>query len=400
MAELATAVDALRVSKEGLVVVLDLDATVWLPEVYTLRAPRDADDTWTPMLGKDVRVLPGAAAVLKLLAARPDTRVAVASRSGKPAWSNALLAEVPNLGDKAIEAEVYPGDKRTHLRRIAKSLGCAFSSMLLFDDARDGKHGNCVNAAELGCLAVHCPQGLDEERWRAGLAAFEGGVRGKVVDAPGASAWTAVGAKCGKQGVRGGPPAATVTLPAVSLAMPFAALLLNGFKTLETRTNELFAPLEGKRVVIRIGMKDWDNSEWTRWHPAGAADLPRGFRRGDVAGVVTVGATRKLVSFEDAAPRACFEAPAGAFGTVVEHARWFPRPWRVKGFPGVVDLDVPADLVAGPAAAPTGPPAIGAAVAPAAAAPAAAPAAKQGNRRQRRARGEKPARAGRPQLHY
>ena len=74
--------------------------------------------------------------------------------------------------------------------------------MVLFDDARDGKHGNCVGAAALGVLAVHCPQGLNEERWRAGLAAFEKGVRGKVIDAP------------------GGPSSKpTVTLPAVSLAM-------------------------------------------------------------------------------------------------------------------------------------------------------------------------------------
>ena len=199
MAALTAAVERLSTS-DGLVVVLDLDATVWLPEVYTLRAPRGAADDWTPTLGTDVRVLPGAAAVLKLLAARPDTRVAVASRSARPEWSKALLAKVPDLAAAAVH--IYPGDKRTHLRRIAKGLGCAFSRMVLFDDARDGKHGNCVGAAALGVLAVHCPQGLNEERWRAGLAAFERGVRGKVIDAP------------------GGPSSKpTVTLPAVSLAM-------------------------------------------------------------------------------------------------------------------------------------------------------------------------------------
>ena len=156
MAALTAAVERLWTS-DGLVVVLDLDATVWLPEVYTLRAPRGAADDWTPALGTDVRVLPGAAAVLKLLAARPDTRVAVASRSAKPEWSKALLAKVPDLAAAAVH--IYPGDKRTHLRRIAKGLGCAFSRMVLFDDARDGKHGNCVGAAALGALAVHCPQG-------------------------------------------------------------------------------------------------------------------------------------------------------------------------------------------------------------------------------------------------
>ena len=47
MAALTAAVERLSTS-DGLVVVLDLDATVWLPEVYTLRAPRGAADDWTP----------------------------------------------------------------------------------------------------------------------------------------------------------------------------------------------------------------------------------------------------------------------------------------------------------------------------------------------------------------
>ena len=54
MAALTAAVERLSTS-DGLVVVLDLDATVWLPEVYTLRAPRGAADDWTPTLGTDVQ---------------------------------------------------------------------------------------------------------------------------------------------------------------------------------------------------------------------------------------------------------------------------------------------------------------------------------------------------------
>ena len=116
---------------------------------------------------------------------------------------------------------------------------------------------------------------------------------------------------------------------------------MNGFKTLETRNNELFAPYEGRRVVVRVGMKDWDNASWKLWHPAGAADLRPGFWRCDAAGVVDVGETRRLASFDDAAPRACAcVEDCGTFGTVVSNAKWFPKPWRVRGFPGVVDLAV------------------------------------------------------------
>jgi len=79
---------------------------------------------------------------------------------------------------------------------------------------------------------------------------------------------------------------------------------------------------------------------------------------------------RRGGSFEDAAPRACAcVEDCGAFGTVISNAKWFPKPWRVRGFPGVVDLAVPADLVGGAAAAATaraaGPPAIDAVAAPA-----------------------------------
>ena len=60
---------------------------------------------------------------------------------------------------------------------------------------------------------------------------------------------------------------------------------------------------------------------------------------------------RRGGSFEDAAPRACAcVEDCGAFGTVISNAKWFPKPWRVRGFPGVVDLAVPADLVGGAAA--------------------------------------------------
>ena len=58
------------------VIVLDLDATLWLPEVYTLRAP---DQAWRPTLGRDVKLIEGTAEALKRIAAM-GVRVAVAPR--------------------------------------------------------------------------------------------------------------------------------------------------------------------------------------------------------------------------------------------------------------------------------------------------------------------------------
>ena len=321
----------------GLVAVVDLDATVWLPEVYTLRGRPEG---WLPTLGEDVRVLPGAQRALDALIER-GARVAVASRSSQPAYSVALCHQVTVADGRSLAQvcgdgglQIYAGDKQAHVRRIVEAFGCAFGDVLFFDDARDGRYGNCVRVSELGCLAVHTPGGLDEERLAAGLAARASGARGVVVEAPAAARPPP-------------PPGGVATLPCVSLAMPFAALLLNGAKTIETRNSRLFAPYAGRVVAIRVGKKDWDSDDWKAVHPDAAGELKRGFRRGDVAGTCLVGETRPLATFDDVHRDACgvFD-PQGKFGTVVAEAAWFPKPLRgVRGAPAIYDIDVPRSLV-------------------------------------------------------
>ena len=80
-------------------------------------------------------------------AARPRVRRPAARTADAP-----LLAPPAQLADRltVADAQIYKGDKQTHLRKIAKNLGCRFADMIFFDDARDGKFGNCVRVAELG----------------------------------------------------------------------------------------------------------------------------------------------------------------------------------------------------------------------------------------------------------
>ena len=215
------------------VVVFDLDATIWHPEVYTLRPPAGSDESWRPRLGVDVEVFEGAQSVLEEIATtrmREGMRVAIASRSSRPEYSRCLLEQVVTSDGRSLASlcgaggvQVYKGDKQTHLRKIAKSYGCAFEDMAFFDDARDGKFGNCARVAELGCLSTHTPRGLDGERWSACLAAYASGTRGAIVDAP-------------------APPTRgdEATMPCVSLAMPFAALLLNGAEQGRKRVIQLY----------------------------------------------------------------------------------------------------------------------------------------------------------------
>ena len=57
---------------------------------------------------------------------------------------------------------------------------------------------------------------------------------------------------------------------------PFAALLLNGFKTLETRNNELFAPYEGRRVVVMTKQLRGASRRWRdTWRHRRDVDVAR-----------------------------------------------------------------------------------------------------------------------------
>ena len=272
--------------------VFDLDHTLWTPELYTLRRLPGYQTAAPPgpVADADVSLFPGAAAVLEAVATEPrwqNTKCACASRTNKGPWARSLLAQF-EAGGKSLDElmayqEIYTGGKAKHFEALRDKSGVAYEDMLFFDDARDGKYGNCARVAELGCVAVHTPRGLDPERFAAGLAAHAAGARGAAADAAAPPR----------------PPAgAAATVPCVSLAMPFAALLLNGAKTIETRNSRLFAPYAGKMLAIRVGKKDWDSEDWKEVHAAPKGELKRGFKRGDVAGYCRIGATRPLETFE------------------------------------------------------------------------------------------------------
>ena len=183
-------------------VVLDLDNTVWTPELFTLRKlPRYADaGPPGPIAGQDVWLVDGAAAALNELATCDlwrQTKVAVASRTNKAPWAHQLLSEFQIAGrpivDMLSHAEIYPGSKTKHFAALHEATGIPFASMIFFDDSADGKYGNCEPISKLGVLAVHCPNGLTTEVWRAGISAYArlvaaGEATGRVLRPAGCSA--------------------------------------------------------------------------------------------------------------------------------------------------------------------------------------------------------------------
>uniref|UniRef100_A0A3B5M153 Uncharacterized protein n=1 Tax=Xiphophorus couchianus TaxID=32473 RepID=A0A3B5M153_9TELE len=54
----------------------------------------------------------------------------------------------------------------------------------------------------------------------------------------------------------------TVQLWCLSFRQPYAGLVLDGVKTVESRWRPLLAPLENRTLAVHIARRDWDGEEW------------------------------------------------------------------------------------------------------------------------------------------
>lgn len=191
-------------------VVFDLDATLWTPELYQLRklpGYKDASGPG-PVANKDVKLFDGAKGALREVASAErwkGCKVAVASRTNKGPWAKSLLKqfEVDDGSGRSLDAlidfkEIFTGDKTRHFESLREKTGIAYEDMLFFDDAKGGRYGNCEPVARMGVMSVHTPEGLTSEVWKNAVEAFAaakaagGGDRmGKVVDAPASAVDTA-----------------------------------------------------------------------------------------------------------------------------------------------------------------------------------------------------------------
>lgn len=166
-------------------VVFDLDACVWLPEMYLLRAP---PGEWDEAAGgvrageEVVRLFPGALHALRALASEPRfarTRLALASSTSRPSYARAVL-EAYRLGpggetfaSRVSFAELYPiPHKRAHFGKLARASGVSYAEMLFFDDCSWSDNVGEVAEACPGVVGVRTPDGLTVERWEEGLAAY------------------------------------------------------------------------------------------------------------------------------------------------------------------------------------------------------------------------------------
>ncbi|KDD76075.1 acid phosphatase [Helicosporidium sp. ATCC 50920] len=164
-------------------VAFDLDATLWIPEMYELAGPPFRPAPGKSRQGKCVEVVDRSGEhiclmgdsfeILKELAQSAqwqDTEIAYVSRTEYPAWADACLKSFaiecgPRMHDIAAHHEIYPGSKLTHFRRLHERTGINYKDMLFFDN----ESWNIKEVAQLGVTCVHTPRGMTWASWQEGL---------------------------------------------------------------------------------------------------------------------------------------------------------------------------------------------------------------------------------------
>mmetsp|Transcript_28838 Transcript_28838/g.47767 ORF Transcript_28838/g.47767 Transcript_28838/m.47767 type:complete len:187 (-) Transcript_28838:181-741(-) len=166
-------------------VVFDLDACCWSPEMYELwgggapfkQLSCQQNNQLEDNRGTVVRMLGDVASSLADLHGRihrgEPILAAVASRSDEPAWARECLrkfmvAEGVCMMDVITEdrCEIYKGSKRTHFNALQKKTLIPFTRMAFFDD-------DPSNIRDVAGLGVHCfltPHGVTTELYKAALA--------------------------------------------------------------------------------------------------------------------------------------------------------------------------------------------------------------------------------------
>ena len=168
-------------------VVYDLDACCWYPEMYMLwggGGPFKQDGTapnnvLTDCSGTKVRLLSDVAwswaeAHRRMKAGQPIT-VGVASRSDEPSWARECLRKFfispgVTMMDVVTEerCEIYKGSKRGHFAALQKKTSIPYNRMAFFDD-------DMSNIRDVGGLGVHCfytPDGVTKDLFEKGLKAI------------------------------------------------------------------------------------------------------------------------------------------------------------------------------------------------------------------------------------
>lgn len=153
----------------------------------------------------------------------------------------------------------------------------------------------------------------------------------------------------------------TVNMRVFSMNLPFAALLSNGYKTLETRNGTMFTPYEeGTKMLLHVGQRTYpDGNRHIDVMKSGGLDddeiqalksLPPGFSKGMAVAIVELGKTFETTLEERCDPD--FQRSVGAFGadsgmraTEIKRVEYLKRGVKVSGKGGVFKANIDKDVI-------------------------------------------------------
>ncbi|NXD67292.1 CX04A protein, partial [Eolophus roseicapillus] len=147
----------------------------------------------------------------------------------------------------------------------------------------------------------------------------------------------------------------------LSFRQPYAGLVLNKVKTVETRWRPLLAKYKDCTIAIHIAVKDWEDETWraillnrfamTPQQVQDLLDKGEKFGRGVIAGLIDVGETslcpenlppEEILELENKAVLTNLEQK---YLTIVSNARWLLEPIPARGGQGVWQVDIPEELI-------------------------------------------------------
>ncbi|NXO04458.1 CX04A protein, partial [Rhinopomastus cyanomelas] len=150
-------------------------------------------------------------------------------------------------------------------------------------------------------------------------------------------------------------------LGCLSFRQPYAGLVLNKVKTIETRWRPLLAKYRDCTVAVHIALRDWEDETWRAillnrlgMTPHQLQELlneGEKFGRGVIAGLIDIGETspypenlpsEKILELENKAVLSNLEQK---YLTVVSNPRWLLEPIPARGARGMWQVDIPEELI-------------------------------------------------------
>jgi hypothetical protein len=149
----------------------------------------------------------------------------------------------------------------------------------------------------------------------------------------------------------------TVEMRYFSMNQPFAALLTNGCKTLETRHGTMFATFaEGTQMLLHVGPTQTTHIEVVK---SGGLDdeqiaelkyLPQGYGRGNAVAIVELGKTYETSLEERCDPDfqrrvAAYGADSGRVVTEIKRVSYLKEPIKMPGQGGVFKVQIDPEVI-------------------------------------------------------